>query len=93
MKIKRSALFKKQYKACRKRGLDMDLLDAAITAVFEGNVEALAKMNDHGLKGKYKNDRELHVKDDWLMTYGITDGRLILLLLAIGTHRDVLNIE
>lgn len=91
MKIKRAKLFKKQYSACSKRGFNMDLLDAAIVAIGKNDRESLAAQSDHGLKEAYKGDRERHVGG--AVRYNIGGDRLTLLLLATGTHREVLGIE
>lgn len=73
----------------------MSLLDAAIIAIVTNNQQALADQADHPLKGAYKEDRELHIggTGDWLLRYNIDEARITLLLLATGTHREVLGVE
>ncbi|QGG60186.1 hypothetical protein [Loigolactobacillus bifermentans] len=50
MKIKRTKTFKKQYKACQKRGYSMATLDAAIIAIVENDATTLKAQSDHDLK-------------------------------------------
>ena len=52
MELKTTAQFKKDYKRCKKRGLDMKKLGSVIDSLLAG--EALdAKYRDHALTGNY----------------------------------------
>ncbi|MCD2256040.1 type II toxin-antitoxin system YafQ family toxin [Lactobacillus sp. CC-MHH1034] len=93
MIIKRADSFKRQYKKLKKSGYNMTLLDQAIAAVYYNDRPILKKLKDHPLRGKFNGDRELHIQGDWLLRYNIDADRLTLLLLATGTHRNVLGIE
>ncbi|NVY96523.1 type II toxin-antitoxin system YafQ family toxin [Lactobacillus sp. DCY120] len=93
MKISLTSKYRKQLKLAKKRGLDLQLIDIAVTAIVEGDLARLQRLKDHRLSGRYKNQRELHLAPDWLLRYQIVGDRVELLLLATGSHRDVLGIE
>lgn len=65
LKIKDSGQFKKDYKKCVRRGLDMNLLKTVVAMLA---IPAVLPQNnqDHNLKGNYKGYRECHVLPDWL---------------------------
>ncbi len=93
MKISLTAHLLKQLKLVKKRGLNLTLIDDAVSAIIEEDHKTLKAMCDHPLTGRYKKQRELHLTSDWLLRYQIVGNHVELLLLATGTHRDVLNIE
>ena len=87
-KIVPSGRFKRDLRNARKRGYDLDLLDAVVNTLAAG--EPLEpKYKDHSLNGKYKSCRECHITADWLLIYEIVDDELILYLTRTGTHSDV----
>lgn len=80
--------FKKDYKLCKKRGYNMELLQSVIDVL--AIPEALPQKNkDHNLMGKYANKRECHILPDWLLVYCIEGNELI--LYRTGTHSDLFN--
>lgn len=83
-----SAQFKRDYKRCKKRNLDLNLLkDIVATLTIP---ESLPQKNqDHDLKGKYKGRRECHIAPDWLLIYEID--RDVLYLDRTGTHSDLFD--
>ena len=83
-----STKFKKDYKLAIKRGLDIDLLDTAITLFVETGTLPEEYL-DHPLSGNYKGFRECHIQPDWLLIYKIVDDKLALALTRTGTHSDV----
>lgn len=86
LKVKDSGQFKKDYKKCVKRGLDMNLLKSVITTL--AIPAALPEKNlDHNLKGNYKNYRECHISPDWLLIYRCNEEYLE--LFRTGTHSDL----
>lgn len=86
LKLKESGQFKKDYKKCVKRGLNMNLLKSVITTL--AIPAALPKKNqDHDLKGGYKNFKECHVSPDWLLIYRYNGEYLE--LSRTGTHSDL----
>ncbi|MCL2053978.1 MAG: type II toxin-antitoxin system YafQ family toxin [Oscillospiraceae bacterium] len=83
-----TALFKKCVKIVRKRGLDLTLLDEAVSILAKGEQLPL-KYCDHQLKGNLSAFRECHIKGDWLLVYRIIEEKLILSLHKTGTHSDI----
>ncbi len=82
--------FKKSLKRCRKRGLDIDLLDHIVTQLLNGQPLA-EKYRDHPLKGAYKMFRECHIQPDWLLVYLIENDVLTLTLIDTGSHADIFD--
>lgn len=83
-----SGKFKKSLKLARKRGLNIDLLDAVVEKLLHG-IPLEEKNKDHALSGKYKGYRECHIQPDWLLIYLIEDDILTLTLVDTGTHADL----
>lgn len=85
-----STKFKKDYKLAMKRGLDINLLDTAITILAETGTLPEEYL-DHPLSGNYKGFRECHIQPDWLLIYKIVEDKLALALALTrtGTHSDV----
>lgn len=88
LKVKSSGQFRKDYKKCVKRGLNIELLKnvVAILAVPEPLQE---KNRDHNLTGNYVGYRECHILPDWLLIYRY-DGDY-LELVRTGTYSDLFN--
>ena len=82
--------FKKDYKKCLKRGLEIQELKTVITLLSEG-ATLPQKYFDHPLKPSkdYKNCRELHIEPDWLLIYKYNNDNVILYLIRTGTHSDL----
>ena len=88
MTLKTTGQFRKDYKRCKKRGLDMRLLETVVdTLLAEKPLDA--KHRDHALTGNYDGFRECHIQPDWLLIYKIENGRLLLTLAWTGTHSDL----
>ena len=86
LEITPTGKFKKDYKLCKKRGCNMDLLQKIIdTLVIPETLPP--KNEDHDLKGNYINKRECHIAPDWLLVYRIEGNRLM--LYRTGTHSDL----
>lgn len=78
--------FKKDYKLCKKRGYNMELLQSVIDVL--AIPEALPEKNkDHNLTGNYVNKRECHILPDWLLVYRVEGSELV--LYRTGTHSDL----
>jgi len=85
-----TAKFRRDYKRCKKRGLDMQLLqDVLDTLQKEEPLDA--KYHDHELSGKYHKFRECHIQPDWLLIYHVSKDALILTASRTGTHSDLLD--
>lgn len=81
-----SSQFKQDLKLCRKRHLDMALLENVVDILMVP--EKLPEKNkDHTLSGKYNRRRECHIQPDWLLIYRVTDTELM--LDRTGTHSDL----
>ena len=84
--VRYSSSFKKDFKACIKRGYKMELLQTAIDTLRIP--EALLEKNkDHSLSGNYSGYRECHIEPDWLLIYRQTSEELQ--LYRTGTHSDL----
>lgn len=86
--IERTAVFRKDLKKAKKRGLDLSLLDEVVTTIQNGE-ELPEKNKDHALTGNWIGHRECHIQPDWLLIYRIIDNTLILSLVRTGTHSDL----
>ena len=86
LQISFTGQFKKDYKLCKKRGCNMELLQTVIDTLVIP--ESLPEKNrDHNLTGNYANKRECHIQPDWLLMYRIEGNELI--LYRTGTHADL----
>ena len=86
LNVRYSTAFKKDFKACIKRGYKMPLLQAAIDTLRIP--AALPEKNkDHTLTGNYSGYRECHIEPDWLLIYKQTSDELQ--LFRTGTHSDL----
>ena len=80
--------FKKSVKRCRKRGLNLTLLENVINSL-ELNGQLPLSCRPHKLSGKYSNCWECHIQSDWLLIWEQDEQQLILLLLDTGSHADL----
>lgn len=88
--VKTTTAFKKDYKKAIKRGLKIELLEAAIVTLAMGE-ELPTQMRDHELSGNWAGHRECHIQPDWLLIYRIENNVLVLTLTRTGTHADLLG--
>ncbi|OFP32063.1 addiction module toxin RelE [Prevotella sp. HMSC069G02] len=86
--IRYSSNFKKAYKRCKKRGLDMSLLKEVIRILSEEG-KLPPTYHAHTLQGKYKDLWECHIQPDWLLVWEQNDKEFILYFLSTGTHSDL----
>lgn len=86
LKIKDSGQFKKDYRKCVKRGLQMDLLKAVVATLAIPD-KLPEKNKDHNLTGDYIGFRECHIAPDWLLIYRYEGEYLE--LARTGTHSDL----
>ena len=90
MELKTTGKFRKDYKRCQKRDMDMRLLENVIDTLLAG--ESLEeKYHDHALVGQYTGHRECHILPDWLLIYYTDNKSLILTAVRTGTHSDLLD--
>ena len=86
--IRYTSNFKKAYKRCKKRGLDMLLLKEVIRILSEEG-KLPPTYHPHTLQGKYKDLWECHIQPDWLLIWEQNDKEFILYFLSTGTHSDL----
>lgn len=81
-----SSQFKKDFKKCMKRKMDMGLLKNVI-AILSIPEPLPQKNRDHFLSGDYNGRRECHIASDWLLIYEVNGDDLY--LDRTGTHSDL----
>ena len=90
LKLSVTTQFKKDFKRCKKRGYDLNLLKVVLDKLIDE--EPLdAKYKDHSLYGNYVGFRECHILADWLLIYKIDEDRIILTASRTGTHSDLFD--
>lgn len=90
LKIEFTGQFKQDYKLAIKRGCNPDELQSVITIL--ANKQPLpAKYQDHTLTNSrnYKDMRECHIEQDWLLIYKVYHDTLVLKLIRTGNHSDL----
>ena len=86
--VRFSSQFKKSYKLCKRRGLDISLINEAMHILGEqGSLPE--KYKPHILSGRYAGIWECHIQQNWLMLWKQNDNELTLLLLNTGSHSDL----
>ncbi|MCR5453984.1 MAG: type II toxin-antitoxin system YafQ family toxin [Bacteroidales bacterium] len=83
-----TSTFKKDFKRCMKRGMDMSLITKAMD-ILEESGTLPQEYYPHRLKGDHKGQWKCHIQSDWLMTWEQDDKVLTLLFLETGTHSDL----
>ena len=88
--IRQSTQFKKDFKQCIKRGLDIRAFETVVELLRQG-APLPEKYLDHPLRPSrdFKNCRELHIEPDWLLIYKYSNETVILYLVRTGTHNDL----
>lgn len=78
--------FKKSLEKCKSRNNDISLLQEVLQKIVKGEILD-KKYRDHKLTNR--EERELHIQNDWLLIYKIIDN--VLYLIDIGTHSDLFD--
>lgn len=86
LNVRYSTRFKKDFKACVKRGYKMALLQQTIDTL-RIPAPLPAKNRVHNLSGSYSGYRECHIEPDWLLVYKQIDNELR--LDRTGIHADL----
>ena len=82
--------FRKDFQKCKKRGLDVSLIESVLEMII--NDKPLpSRYRNHILSGNYSGCRECHIKPDWIMIYRIDFERNMVILLRTGTHSDLFD--
>ena len=90
LKVEFTGQFKKDYKLAVKRGCDPAQLQEVVTLLV--NEQPLPeKYQDHALTNSrnYKDMRECHIEQDWLLVYKVFHDILVLRLIRTGSHSDL----
>ncbi len=80
--------FLRDAKRCRKRGLNMQLLEQVI-ALLEETGTLPQKYRPHKLVGDKAGYWECHIQPNWLLVWKQNDTQLTLLFTNTGTHADI----
>ena len=80
--------FKKDLKTCKKRGLELHLLQRVIDILQETGTLP-NQYRPHKLSGKFEGLWECHIKSDWLLIWQQNDTELVLIMTDTGTHADL----
>jgi mRNA interferase YafQ len=86
--LKTTSRFLKDLKLAKKRGYDLDKLEA-IVDLLQAQTPLPPKNKDHTLTGEWTHHRECHIQPDWLLIYRIDATCLI--LERTGTHADLFD--
>jgi len=80
--------FRRDVKRCKKRGLNLDLLNEAFDFLTEsgGLPESYGA---HPLRGEYVNCFDAHIASDWVLIYEVFLKEQFIVLRRTGTHQDV----
>lgn len=83
--IIKATQYKRDCKAARKSGLDMEKLEL-IVRLLAADVALPPRNRDHALTGDWKGCRECHIEPDWLLVYSKSESELNLYLIRTGSH-------
>lgn len=86
LKLNTSASFRKDYKACVKRGYDLRLLEKVVDTLCMPAPLPVAQ-REHALSGNWTGYQECHILADWLLIYRISGEEVY--LVRTGTHSDL----
>ncbi|MES2588488.1 MAG: type II toxin-antitoxin system YafQ family toxin [Bacteroidota bacterium] len=80
--------FKKDFKTCLKRKLNMNLFEEVYT-LFSENGKLPLKYKPHVLKGNWKGFMECHIQADWLLIWDVDHNTKTIVLVRMGKHDDL----
>ena len=83
-----SGQFKRDLKAARKRGKDMEKIKALMRLLIDEK-PLPPQYKDHPLKGQWRSFRDAHIESDWLLIYKI-DGDEVRFE-RTGRHTDLFD--
>lgn len=83
-----SKAFKKAFKRCVKRGLDVAEFEVVVN-LLKNNGSLPPCYKPHKLSSKFKFAWECHIQPDWLLIWQQDDEALTLLLIDTGSHSDI----
>jgi len=80
--------FKKDYKICKKRKYDMQLMHTVFSDL-EISGSLAPKYKPHKLTGNYRGFWECHIKPDWLLIWLQNENTRQIQFVRTGTHADL----
>lgn len=87
-KVINTTKFKKSFKRCIKRGLDIESFNKVIDILIEKG--SLPKeYRPHKLNSRFNYAWECHITPDWLLVWEQNDDTLTLVMIDTGTHSDI----
>ena len=87
-KLNTTKQFERDYKLCKKRGLDLSLINDLFELLeLTGNIPS--KYKPHKLTGNYAGFSECHIQNDWLLVWAKDETNKEILLTRTGTHSDL----
>ncbi len=87
-KLNTTKQFERDYKLCKKRGLNLDLIHH-VFGLLETDGDLLAKYKAHKLSGNYAGFLECHIQGDWLLVWSKDETKKEMFLTRTGTHSDL----
>jgi mRNA interferase YafQ len=85
-KVSQTTQFSRDVKRMRKRGKDLEKLQAIVKLLAEGTTLP-EKHRDHSLTGPWQPSRDCHIEADWILIY--TADKESLRLERTGTPSDL----
>ena len=82
--------FIKDLKLCKKRGLDIQLIQDAV-ALLADTGTLPAQYHPHRLSGNRQGQWECHIQPNWLLIWEQNERELILIMVNTGTHSDLFD--
>lgn len=89
--LKTTKQFEKDYKLCKKRGLNLDLLNN-LFELLELHGTVPTKFKTHKLTGNYAGFLECHIQGDWLLVWAKDEDDQVILLTRTGEKNDSADI-
>ena len=80
--------FKRSFKRCIKRGLNVEVFATAVEILRQTGTLP-PEYRSHKLSGKYTGYRICHLQPDWLLVWLPREEELILTFIDIATHSDL----
>ena len=87
-KLNTTKQFEKDYKLCKKLGLNLQLINS-VFELLENKGHLPAKYKPHKLTGNYTGFLECHIQGDGLLIWLLDEAEKEILLIRTGTHSDL----
>lgn len=88
--VKTTSRFNKNLKRIIKQNKDIEKLIKVVERLADNQILDSKYKNHKLINDKnFKDCNECHIEPDWLLIYKIENNKLILLLLATGSHSDL----